>query len=144
MTNAVLAAEGIFLDVTASSRKEAVLLCGKHLLELGAITEPYIEKMWERELILSSYVGETVAIPHGTEDSRQYVNFAQLVFIRFKEPIDWDGEVVNITVGIASANNEHVDILAALADILLDEEKKNLLLQSKDKNQILELMGSVG
>ena len=144
MTNAVLTAEGILLDVTASSRKEAVLLCGEHLLKLGAISAPYIEKMWERELILSSYVGESVAIPHGTEDSRQFVNFAQLVFIRYSQPIEWDGEVVSITVGIASANNEHVDILAELADILLDDDKKKLLLSSNDKSKILELMGSIG
>jgi len=144
MTNAVLTAEGILLDVTAFSRKEAVLLCGEHLLKLGAISQPYIEKMWERELILSSYVGESVAIPHGTEDSRQFVNFAQLVFIRYSHPIEWDGEVVSITVGIASANNEHVDILAELADILLDDDKKKLLLSSNDKSEILELMGSIG
>jgi len=144
MTNAVLTAEGIFLDQKVNSRREAVELCGKKLLELGAIKEPYIDLMWEREQILSSFVGESVAIPHGTEESRKYVNFAQLVFIRYVKPIIWEGEEVNITVGIASANNEHVDILASLAEILLDDEKKTLLLNSNNKIEILELFRSVG
>lgn len=115
-------------------------LCGDALFYLGAIDSKYIDAMWERELILSSYIGEGVAIPHGTDDSRKYVNFDQLVFFRFDQPIDWEGEKVLITLGIASKSNDHVEILARLAEILLDDDLKKVLLESNSKIEILETL----
>jgi mannitol/fructose-specific phosphotransferase system IIA component len=117
-----------------------VHLCGKVLLECGAIEPQYIDAMWQREQILSSFIGERTAIPHGTDESRKYVNFAQLVFLRFPEAIDWDGDFVNLTIGIASANNEHVDTLAVLAELLMDSQSRQIMFNSEQPNEILELV----
>ena len=91
MSNQLIQASGIRIAAAASSREEAVALCGQTLLELGAVSEEYIQAMWEREQIISSYMGEGVAMPHGTDESRKFVKFDQLVFLRFAEEIDWDG-----------------------------------------------------
>lgn len=141
MTSApALTARGILLNSTASSREEAVLLCGQALLDCGAIEKPYLDAMWERELIMSSYIGEATAIPHGTDRSRKYVNFAQLVFLRFSNPIDWDGEQVKLAIGIASANDDHVDTLGVIAEILMDDERRKIVFESTDPNEILNLV----
>ena len=58
MTSAILTARGIRLGCTATSREEAVHLCGELLNEIGAVERPYIAAMWERENLMSSFIGE--------------------------------------------------------------------------------------
>lgn len=141
MTSApALTARGILLNRTASSREEAVRLCGQTLFDCGAIEQPYIDAMWERELLMSSFIGEATAIPHGTDASRKFVNFAQLVFLRFVNPIDWAGDAVSLAIGIASANDDHVDTLGVIAEILMDEHRKNILFEATNPQEIIELV----
>jgi PTS system mannitol-specific IIA component len=131
---------GIVLDATASSREEAVALCGTVLLTLGAITPEYRDAMWEREQIFPSEIGNGFAIPHGTDESRKHVIFDQLVFIRLATPIRWVDEEVSVVIGIASAGDGHVEILGNLADILLEEEHADVLLSSPSAEAIRELI----
>jgi mannitol PTS system EIIA component len=131
---------GIALDATASSREEAVALCGAKLVELGAVSPEYADAMWEREKIFPSEMGEGFAIPHGTDESRTYVNFDQLVFIRLKEEITWVNEPVTVCVGIASAGDGHVEILGNLADVLMDDDAANILRTSQNPQSILDLI----
>lgn len=131
---------GIVLDATASSREEAVALCGTVLLTLGAIEPEYRDAMWEREQIFPSEIGNGFAIPHGTDASRAHVIFDQLVFIRLATPIRWVDEEVSVVIGIASAGDGHVEILGNLADILLDDTHANTLLTSNTVEDIRELL----
>lgn len=141
MTNLIQTA-GILTDATASSREEAVALCGSLLLQLGAVAEPYLDAMWERELIFSSYVGREVAMPHGTDASRKYVTKTQVVMVRLRQPIDWDGEEVKLCFGIAATGDQHGGILANLAEILMDDEKYAALLNEPSKEKIIELLNT--
>jgi len=131
---------GIALDAMASSREEAIALCGAKLVELGAVSPEYADAMWEREKIFPSEMGEGFAIPHGTDESRKYVNFDQLVFIRLQQEITWVNEPVTVCVGIASAGDGHVEILGNLADILMDDDAANILRTSQDPQAILDLI----
>jgi PTS system mannitol-specific IIA component len=139
MTNFIQLA-GIRLGATASSREEAVRLCGELLHELGAVGREYVDAMWERENIISSFMGEGVALPHGTEASRQYVNFAQLVLVRFTNQVEWDGEEVKLCIGIAAKGGEHGELLGNLAEKLLDESSYKQLMESDSANELLELL----
>ena len=141
MTDAILTAAGIRLGRTASSREEAVRLSGSILVELGAVEPEYVAAMWEREQILSSYVGESTAIPHGTNESRKYVNFAQLSFVRFASSVDWEGDDVRLVIGIASANDDHVETLGTLAEVLMDPDGRDVLMNTPDADDIVELIG---
>lgn len=131
---------GIELSATASSREEAVAFCGNKLASLGAVSSEYVAAMWEREQTLSSCLGSGFAIPHGTDASRAHVKFDQLVFVRFLEPVPWDGEQVRVCIAIAAKGDAHVDILGNLADLLLDESATQLLLSSESQQEILDLV----
>jgi PTS system mannitol-specific IIA component len=139
MTNFIQLA-GIRLGAAASSREEAVRLCGELLEGLGAVESGYIDAMWERENIISSYMGEGVALPHGTDASRKFVNFAQLVFVRFSEPVEWDGEEVKLCIGIAAKGDEHGELLGNLAEKLLDPNSYRSLMESTSTTELLELI----
>ena len=131
---------GIVLDATASSREEAVALCGTILIELGAVTPEYRDAMWERELTFPSEIGAGFAIPHGTDASRVHVLFDQLVFIRLSAPITWVAEEVSVVMGIASQGDGHVELLGNLADILLNDELAEILRTSDSPETIRDLL----
>ena len=131
---------GITLDAAASSREEAVALCGKTLVELGAVSVEYADAMWEREQVFPSEMGEGFAIPHGTDESRAFVKFDQLVFLRLGEEITWVNEPVSVCVGIASAGDGHVEILGNLADILMDDDAAHILRTSTNPEEIRDLI----
>lgn len=138
----LLQTAGISLDATASSREEAVRICGDLLVSLGAVSREYAEAMWERELLFPSEIGGGFAIPHGTDESRQYVHFDQLVFVRFEQPFTWLNEEVHACVGIASAGDGHVELLGNLAELLMDDESRTVLLTSQDPDTIRDLLVS--
>jgi PTS system mannitol-specific IIA component len=140
MTKPLIQATGIRIAATVSSREEAVALCGNTLLELGAVSSEYVPAMWEREQIISSFMGEGVAMPHGTDASRQYVIFDHLVFIRFENPIDWDGQNVQACIGIAATGDAHGDILGNLAEVLIDDNKREELFSTESVERILQLL----
>ena len=131
---------GIRLDATASSPEEAVALCGQVLEELGAISHEYAAAMWEREQKFSSAIGLGFAIPHGTDDSRKFVRFDQLVFLRLTEELAWEGEQVRAVLGIASQGDGHVEILGNFAELVQDEESLELLLHTGTEDQIVNLI----
>ena len=131
---------GIKLDATASSPEEAVDICGKLLVELGAITSPYADAMWEREQIFPSAIGMGFAIPHGTDESRAHVIFDQLVFVRLAKPIAWADDEVTCVLGIASQGDGHVELLGNLAEMIQDEDKLAILQNSDNPEEIAQLL----
>jgi mannitol/fructose-specific phosphotransferase system IIA component len=140
--SSLLVLAGIRLDATASSQEEAVRLCGSVLQELGAVSPEYLDAMVAREAIISSFMGEGVALPHGTDESRKYVQFTQLVFVRFANPVDWEGEKVKLCIGIAAKGDEHGELLGNLADKLLDESSYSKLMNSASEQEILDLLNA--
>jgi mannitol/fructose-specific phosphotransferase system IIA component len=110
------------------------------LLELGAIEEAYVDAMREREEMLSSYVGEGFALPHGTNESRAHVRRAALAFLQYPDGIDWEEDTVYACVAIASKTDEHVRVMQALAEVLLDEEQAERLRTTDDPDEVLDIL----
>jgi PTS system mannitol-specific IIA component len=136
---ALLAESSIRLDQPAASRDEAIRATGQALVEAGAIDEGYIDAMFERENSVSTYVGEGVAIPHGTLAGKDSVKNDVL---RFPTPVDWDGNEVSVTVGIAAKGNGHIAILSQLASILMDPDKAAALRGATTSDEVYELLQS--
>ena len=121
--SALLAASSIRLDLAATDQEDAIRQTGAALLEAGAIDASYIDAMLERERSVSTYVGEGLAIPHGTLASKDSVKNDALVVLRFPDGVDWDGNDVRVCVGIAARANGHIALLSQLAIVLLDPQK---------------------
>ena len=144
MATELITEAGIVLGATASSPEEAVAQCGQLLVQLGAADETYAAAMWEREQIFPSAIGAGFAIPHGTDKSREHVNFDQLVFLQLATPISWGDDSVHCVLGIASKGDGHVEILGNMAELLQDEENVRIFQTSSSIQQILELIRSGG
>ncbi len=53
-----------------TKRRSYSLLRRKKLVEAGCVEPAYIEAMIERDQLLSVYMGNFIAIPHGTEEAK--------------------------------------------------------------------------
>lgn len=143
MTNLIQRA-GILLDATASSPEEAVRICGELLVKLGSVSDEYAKAMWEREQAFSSAIGMGFAIPHGTDDSRKYVKFDQLVFLRLQSEVQWGEERVKAVLGIASQGDAHVEILGNFAELVQVDADREALLTTGNGDQVLALLSRAG
>ncbi|MEV4289766.1 PTS sugar transporter subunit IIA [Nonomuraea bangladeshensis] len=128
----------VLLHERAPDREAAIRRCGRALVEVGAVAEPYVAAMLERERSISTYVGEGVAIPHGTNASKDAILRDALCFVRFPDGVDWDGEQVTVCVGIAAREGGHVPLLAALAEILMDPDRARTLREATEVAQVMK------
>ena len=140
----VLGRKGIRLGLAASDKWDAVRQSGALLVELGAVEPEYAETMLERERSVSTYIGEGVAIPHGTDASRALVRRTTLGVLQFPAGVDWGGERVTLCVPIAAKGEEHVGVLSALAQILMEPEAAERLRTSSDVDEVHQLLSSIG
>jgi mannitol/fructose-specific phosphotransferase system IIA component len=142
--HALLPEGAIRLGLTATGRDDAIDQCGRALLEIGAVGREYLDAMHEREESVSTYIGEGVAIPHGTDQSRQYVRRTSLVVLQFPGGVEWDsGNRVELCVGIAANGSEQVGILSSLAHVLMDADKAARLRAADDPQTVITLLQSM-
>jgi mannitol/fructose-specific phosphotransferase system IIA component len=140
----VLVREAIRLAQHADDKWDALRQSGALLEELGAVDEGYAAAILEREGQISTYIGEGVSIPHGTDAARALVRRTTLGFIQYPDGVDWDGETVYLCIPIAASGDEHVGVLSALAEILVEGDSAAALREATDVDAVLGLLTPVG
>jgi mannitol/fructose-specific phosphotransferase system IIA component len=139
--DALLPAAGIRLGLQASDRFDAVRQSGQVLIDIGAVKPPYVDAMLERERGISTSLGEGFAIPHGTEESRRWINETMLSFLQFPAGVEWDDVTVTVCIGIAAVGDEHVGVLANLARVLTVPEQAARLRAAERPEDVLAILG---
>lgn len=135
--------EQIFLGLEATDKFDAIRFAGEQLVKAGFVQPSYVDAMFEREKLVSTYLGEGVAVPHGTIEAKDAVLKTGVVVcqypagVRFTE--DDDG-VAKLVIGIAARNNEHIQVVSAITNALDSEEAIELLTSTNDVNKVLELL----
>jgi len=144
MSKEILASENIQLHSNISSKEEAIKLTGNILVKNGYVTENYIEKMLEREKITSTYIGNSIAIPHGTEDSREDVLETGISIITVPNGVDFgENNLAKVIIGIAGKENEHLDLLSKIAIVCSEEANVQKIVTSSSKEEIINLFSEV-
>lgn len=138
--SALLAPGSVRLFEQAATKEDAVRMCGQALVDCGAVDPAYIDTMLEREASISTFLGEGVAIPHGTLAGKDAVHRDALCVLRFPDGIDWGAGTATLCIGIAAQGNGHLEILAQLAQILLDPERADALRKAEDPDTVLSLL----
>jgi PTS system mannitol-specific IIA component len=143
MSKNVLEPEQIKAAGSATNKEEAIREAGAILIAAGAVTPEYLDYMMQREALTSTYMGNFLAIPHGTNEGKDTILASALSFVRYSDPIDWDGNEVRFVVGIAGKENGHLEILSAIATIFSDEDEVQKLLDAEGVDEILAVLGEV-
>lgn len=137
---AILEPSAVRLGLVAKDKADALRQCGAVLVETGAASPPYADALLEREESVSTYIGEGVAIPHGTNESREHIAHAAIAYLQFPDGVDWDGNQVQVCIAIASRSEEHVDILQSLATVLMVPESAAALREASSIDDVIALL----
>ncbi|WP_086774776.1 fused PTS fructose transporter subunit IIA/HPr protein [Vibrio coralliirubri] len=136
-----LSKSDITLGQTAEDKFKAIQNIAGDLTAKGLVDSGYVEGMLNRENQNSTFLGNGIAIPHGTTDTRGLVKETGVAVHHFPEGIDWaDGNRVYVAIGIAAKSDEHLGILKQLTKVLAADGVEEKLKQAKSEDEIIALL----
>jgi phosphocarrier protein FPr len=91
---------------------------------------------------MSTYLGSGVSIPHGLFENREHILKTGISVLQIPAGVVWDeeGEKAHLVIGIAASSDEHVGVLASLAEAIEDEDTTRLLIETADPNVIMKYL----
>lgn len=136
-----LSSKDIYLANASMAKLDAIKLVA-NALHQGAYVEPnYVQGMLDREQQTSTYLGNGIAIPHGTLATRDQVKQTGAVVFQFPDGIEWgEGNITYVVIGIAAKSDEHLTLLRQLTHVLSDDEVAHQLATVSDKQQFQALL----
>ena len=140
MTDRLLQLRSVVAAGSASTKSDAIREAGALLVSAGAVRADYVDSMFDREASVSTYMGNFLAIPHGTNDARESIIRSALSLVRYAEPIDWNGQQVRFAIGIAGRGNEHLEILQELAVVFSDTDEVQRLIDAVTAEDIFMIL----
>ncbi|EDU3717473.1 PTS sugar transporter subunit IIA [Salmonella enterica subsp. diarizonae] len=139
--NNIFTPDNIILNAQAKDKFDAIRITGNILKENGYITDEYIKRMIVREEIVSTYLGNGLAIPHGTDGSDCEIIKTGISLVQFPDGVDFgDGNTAYITIGIAGKEAEHMDLLNKIDLICIEEDNVQTLRNATSIEQVLQVL----
>ncbi len=138
----LLLEENIFIGQEFDSKEDAIRFAGEALVKAGYVEESYVDAMIERDNITSTYMGNNVAIPHGTEDAKKAVLKSGFTVVQVPNGVDFDGEETKLIFGIAGKDGTHLEILSGIAVICSEMENIEQMVQAKTAKELKDIINS--
>lgn len=136
-----LNSNNILLGQAQSNKQDAIRAIAGDLTNKGLVDAGYVEGMLNREAQNSTFLGNGIAIPHGTTDTRDLVKQTGVAVHHFANGVDWgDGNTVYVAIGIAAKSDEHLGILKQLTKVLSADGVEEKLKQATTANEIIALL----
>ncbi len=136
----VLKKENIFLNRSFNDRDEVIRFAGKALVDGGYVKPSYVAGMIEREKDMSTYMGNEIAIPHGTEQMKKEVIKSGIVIVQIPGGVDFNGNTVRLVFGIAGKNNGHLAILSKIAVACAEIDNVRKMVQAQSADELLQII----
>ena len=138
-----LGASNVFLGQHAASKEEAIRFAGEQLVKGGYVEPEYVEAMLEREKLTPTYLGESIAVPHGTVEAKDRVLKTGVVFCQYPQGVRFgeeEDDIARLVIGIAARNNEHIQVITSLTNALDDENVIARLATTNSVQEVLDLL----
>ncbi|RSC29081.1 phosphoenolpyruvate--protein phosphotransferase [Pseudomonas putida] len=136
-----LAREQIAMGQVASDKAAALRLLADRLVSDGLVAEGYLQGLEAREAQGSTFLGQGIAIPHGTPQTRDLVFATGVRLLQFPEGVDWgDGHIVYLAIGIAARSDEHLRLLQLLTRALGETDLAEALRRASSADALLKLL----
>ncbi|MCF5707720.1 phosphoenolpyruvate--protein phosphotransferase [Pseudomonas syringae] len=131
----------ISMAQSAVDKNAALELIADHLVADGLVAEGYLTGLMNREQQGSTFLGQGIAIPHGTPETRDLVATTGVRLMQFPEGVDWgDGQMVYLAIGIAAKSDEHLRLLQLLTRALGEEDLGQALREAQTPEDLLKLL----
>ncbi|GGI66010.1 PTS mannitol transporter subunit IIA [Enterococcus alcedinis] len=129
------------LNQSFQTKEEAIRFCGRKLVDAGCVEEDYIAAMIERNEMLSVYMGNFIAIPHGTDEAKQYVKKSGICVVQVPEGVNFgtaeEPQIVTVLFGIAGVGDDHLALIQQIALYCSDVNNVVLLADALTKEDII-------
>ncbi|EMF46753.1 PTS system, mannitol-specific IIB component [Planococcus halocryophilus Or1] len=136
----LLREENVFIGQRFRTKEEVIRFAGQALVKAGYVEESYVDEMLKREEITTTYMGNNVAIPHGTEDAKKSVIKSGFTVIQVPNGVDFDGQSAKMIFGIAGKDGTHLEILSGIAVICADQTNVDRLVEAKSAKEIIDII----
>ena len=136
-------ADNIFLGLKANTKEEAIRFAGEQLVKGGYVEPEYVDAMFAREKLTPTYLGEGIAVPHGTVEAKDRVLKTGVVFCQYPQGVHFGEEpedTAYLVIGIAARNNEHIQVITSLTNALDDDSVIKRLVNTTDVQEVLDLL----
>jgi PTS system mannitol-specific IIC component len=140
-----LTADNVFLNMTPISKEDAIKFAGEQLLNLSYVEEGYLAGMQAREKLVSTYLGESIAVPHGTIETKHFVKHTGIVFCQFPQGIQWgedEDDIAKLVIGIAAQGDEHIQVITFITNALDDDDAIECLKTTTDTADVLRILNA--
>lgn len=125
----------------AASKQEALSLLAQRLIDDGLVKDGYLAALQARERQGSTYLGQGIAIVHGSQDSHARVIETGVRLIHFPQGVDWGaGQQVYLAVALAVQGDEHLRLLQLLTHAVADKGLSRALHQATEAETIVALL----
>ena len=138
-----LRAENIHLGLSAASKEDAIRFAGAQLVQGGYVEPSYVDAMLAREKLTSTYLGESIAVPHGTSDAKDAVKKTGVIVCQYPQGVrfgDDEDDIARLVIAIAARNNEHLDVIAAITGALDDDAVIAKLTTTGNVDEVLKAL----
>lgn len=136
-----LSAKNIQLGGSASDKNEAIRLVAQGLVANGFVAAGYENGMLAREEQTSTFLGNGIAIPHGTLDTRHLVQQTGVQVYQFPQGVQWgEGNTAYVVIGIAAKSDEHLTLLRQLTSVLSDEQAAETLAKTANLDEFIAIL----
>ena len=118
-----LSESNIHLNANAADKQQVIEMAASALVQADNVENGYLQGMLAREQQTSTFLGNGIAIPHGTLDTRSMVKKTGVQVFQFPQGIEWgEGNIAYVVIGIAARSDEHLSLLRQLTHVLSDED----------------------
>jgi len=142
MSNIQLKIEDISIINGFYTKQDAIKAVSENMIKAGLVKPDYTQSMFDRDLQISTFLGNGIAIPHGTTDKRDSVIQTGLKVIYYPDGINWDEDnnIAYVVIGIAAKSNEHLDILRQLTRAVIAEDTIKRIQSVKKPEELLTIL----
>lgn len=136
-----LNAQHIHMHQAAADKPAALALLGEVLVADGLVAPGYLDGLRAREAQGSTFLGQGIAIPHGTPETRDQVFTTGVRLLHFPDGVDWgNGQQVYLAIGIAARSDEHLRLLQLLTRALGEGDLSEALQKAESAEAIIDLL----
>ncbi|VXC26475.1 phosphoenolpyruvate--protein phosphotransferase [Pseudomonas sp. 9Ag] len=136
-----LNAQHIHMHQAAADKPAALALLGEVLVADGLVAPGYLDGLRAREAQGSTFLGQGIAIPHGTPETRDQVFTTGVRLLHFPAGVDWgNGQQVYLAIGIAARSDEHLRLLQLLTRALGEGDLSEALQKAQSPEAIIDLL----
>ena len=140
----VAAVEAISLGEPGTTQQAAIARVSAMLSDLGAVETGYGASMLAREGVISTYLGNGLALPHCTYEDRGLIKRTALVLAQHPAGVPWGDEddIAYLVFGLAAVGDQHLAIMSHLAEVPDDEDLCARLAVTTDEDFVRETLAA--